>query len=1647
LSVLNGEYERLKEALRESKEAMSKYRDEVASESDAKLLQYEAELTLRRQEVERISADLTAQCTQTEELQEKLNFEEMKSFDLDEKVNVLTDEFNFFKIQHAQLLAEEKSKLNASRISEGENSASFEREILRLNTVLSVKSEEYFKLEGLTNNIQSEVDVLKEEKWAQIEKERSKEDSLLLTMTSSANDMESLNMMIQDLDLAVNNANKIISELQEEIINANKSNTELQEEISNANKSNSELQEGISNANKIISDLQEEISNANKSNTELQEEISNANKIISDLQEEISNANKSNTELQEEIISANKSNTELQEEISNANKSNSELQEEIDSVNILNESNYDEIMNLKALNREIEEGKSSLEAALREREERILAIQGNHTEFSGEVEELKKTVESLKEQIINITTLKDAELASKSDELASKNAEIASKSDEIASKILELASKSDEFASKNAELACIQEKYSLLEREIKEKIENIVRLENEILTQKINSDNIDKKDSNETFVRDREIELENEIETLKSLLETEKIESESLRHEIENLQLMVEEESVELLKSVESLTEKETEINRLKLLIADKEEKEKSTEPVEITNSEFGESESVINTLSKEVTELKELLETKITEISELQLLVRTKNTDFYDLDQSAQRQISRIDELSLSLHDSGREINELQVENENFKYQNAQLHLLLEAQTLDPESPEIDRVQSDENLTFSRKNSLLDELKSVNKLKALESTIHEKDTEIENKIRDNEALQLTLHKKIAEIEILKSQISLSNTEIAGIRCINGSGEIEVEVEKEVEKEGEDFSSESTLQLTLECKNREMASMEMQLLDAMREIEELKTVLCSIEAEKEGEKEGESGHMAASAFTIEAKVEEISTNGYQPIPVDFEYENGKLITEMRELRLLMDEKENQSTELRSVIDRLESEITVLNTEISSKTNQAEEMRRERENENENNVELIRVLEREVEERENDITELSAKLIALENYALKNDKVEEMDEEDNNRVLELGETETERETDKETQREIESARERDEELLELRLTSEERKRYVMEIRVALEEKEIEIDDLRFSLEECERARDSALEASKDKEVQIAELKSIVLSSKEELKLLSRSIKENNSEIERLKSPTKSHGKKALSVINVFDIVTAPVPVPSIKSAEEDEGAKIRAEMREKKREITALEESIDGKRGENDELCKGITRLNTEVEEMQSSTRVSNIINAINNNGLNNSEKNPVSPQKLKQMKESEISKMKKLLSENKNEIEDLELSILDKTEDIQGLRIMANEKHINLEMGGEEEEVKREKDTVGESQRQSKEDSEEDEIKDENRIITLQNDLLEKEKEIYELNSVISAKDIELDELLLLVGNKDNEIYELKTLNGRVDEDEMSRIFEFKNQEIDQLKGMATIREKENEELNSLVEENRDTISLLESTIALKITEIEGLKNISDISDLRDDHSNNESKGHGIGNHGFDNKNHGFQLSMVEDFQEYDAFTGKTGRMTADIPTENSRDFSTDLDLSLRDKEEELEVVRSDFSNTKAALSLLEYRCYEAEQKSEQLKSACDELNAENDNLKYSLKAVADKLMKDDKEKEKENEIEKEIGRERERERAAEDREKKEEELRKSQESEVEADRLQMAMAQADILRQQLLQVIQCSVKHYISDSSMTVLF
>jgi chromosome segregation ATPase len=1645
--VLNGDYERLKEAFRESKEAMLKYRDEVASESDAKLLEYEAELTLRRQEVERISADLTAQCTQTEELQEKLNLEEMKSFDLDEKVNVITDEFNFFKIQHAQLLAEEKSKLNASRISEGENSASFEREILRLNTVLSVKSEEYLKLEGVTNNIQSEVDVLKEEKRVQIEKDKSKEDSLFLTMTSSANDVESLNMKIQDLDLAVNNANKIISDLQEEVNSANKSNAELQEEVSNANKSNAELQEEVNSTNKSNAELQEEVSNANKIISDLQEEVSNANKSNAELQEEVNSTNKSNAELQEEVNSTNKSNAELQEEVNSTNKSNSELQEEIDSVNILNESNYDEIMNLKALNREIEEGKSSLEKALQERDERILAIQGNRSEHSGEVEELKKTVESLKEQIINITLLKDAELASKSDEvasksdeLASKHAEIASKSDELASKILELESRSDEFASKNAELASIQEKYSLLEREMKEKIENIAVLEDEIIEQKINSENIEKKESNETFVRDSEIELENEIETLKSLLESEKVESESLRHEIENLQLMVEEESVELLKSVESLTEKETEINRLKLLIAGKEEKEKSTEPVEITNNEFGESESVINTQSKEITELKELLETKITEISELQFLVRTKNTDFYDLDQSAERQISRIEELSLSLHDREREINELQVENENFKYQNTQLHLLLEAQTLDPESPEIDRVQSDENLTFSRKNSLLDELKSINKLKALESTIQEKDTEIEIKIRDNEELQLTLHEKIAEIEILKSQISLSNTEIAGIRCINngekcelenGSGEVEIEVasgamevEKEVEKEGEDFSSESTLQLTLESKNREMASVEMQLLDSMREIEELKTVLRS----KEGEKEGERSHMAASAFTIEAKVEEISTNGYQPIPVDFEFENGKLLTEVRELRLLMDEKENQSTELRSVIDRLESEITVLNTEISSKINLTEEMRRERENENENNVELIRVLEREVEERENDITELSAKLIALENSALKNDKVKGMDEEHDSKVLESGETDAERETDKETEREIESARERDEELLELRLTSEERKRYVIEIRVALEEKEIEIDDLRLSLEECEKAKDSVLEACKEKEVQIAELKSLVLSSKEELKLLSRSIKENNSEIERLKSPTKTHGKKALSVINVFDIVTAPVPVPLIKSAEDDEGAKIRAEMREKKREITALEKSIDGKRGENDELCKGITRLNTEVEEMQSSTRVSNIINAINNNGLNNSEKNPVSPQKLKQIKESEISKMKKLLSENKNEIEDLELSILDKTEDIQGLRIMANEKHINLEMGGEEEEVEREKDRVAESQRQREEVSEEDQMKDENRIITLQNDVLEKEKEINELNSVIGAKDIELDELLLLVGNKDNEIHELKTLNGKIDEDEMSRIFEFKNQEIDQLKELAAIREKENEELNSLIEENRDTISLLESTIALKITEIEGLKNISDISDLRDDHSNNESKGYGIGNHGFDNKNHGFQLSMVEDFQEYDAFTGKTGRMTADIPTENSRDFSTDLDLSLRDKEEELEVVRSDLSNVKAALSLLEYRCYEAEQRSEQLKSACDELNAENNSLKYSLKAVADKLMKDDKEKEKENE--KEIGRERERERAAEDREKEEEDLRKSQESEVDADRLQMAMAQADILRQQLLQVL-----------------
>ena len=255
--MLTDEYERVKEALREGEEAMLKSKDEMTMKNDTKLVEYEGDLLKRSLEVERLTADLAAQCTSAMEAQEKLTLEEIKSSDLDEKLIFITDEFNFYKVQHAQLLSEEKSKLNASRISEGENTASFEREILRLNTVLSGKNEEYLILEGMMNSVQSEVDVLKEEKRAQIEKDKSNEDNLLLTITSSANDMESLNMTIQDLDLAVSSANKSITELQEEISSANKSNTELQEEISSANKSNTELREELSSANKSNTELQE----------------------------------------------------------------------------------------------------------------------------------------------------------------------------------------------------------------------------------------------------------------------------------------------------------------------------------------------------------------------------------------------------------------------------------------------------------------------------------------------------------------------------------------------------------------------------------------------------------------------------------------------------------------------------------------------------------------------------------------------------------------------------------------------------------------------------------------------------------------------------------------------------------------------------------------------------------------------------------------------------------------------------------------------------------------------------------------------------------------------------------------------------------------------------------------------------------------------------------------------------------------------------------------------------------------------------------------------------------------------------------------------------------------------------------------------
>ena len=254
------------------------------------------------------------------------------------------------------------------------------------------------------------------------------------------------------------------------------------------------------------------------------------------------------------------------------------------------------------------------------------------------------------------------------------------------------------------------------------------------------------------------------------------------------------------------------------------------------------------------------------------------------------------------------------------------------------------------------------------------------------------------------------------------------------------------------------------------------------------------------------------------------------------------------------------------------------------------------------------------------------------------------------------------------------------------------------------------------------------------------------------------------------------------------------------------------------------------------------------------------------------------------------------------------------------------------------------------------------------------------------------------------------------------------------MKLLTAQREKENEELNSLLTEKCNSISVFESTVELKNTEIEVLKsaigdNVPEFGDQK------ENKEHGIGTHGFENKNnHRFQMSMVEDFQEYDAFTGKSGRITAEIPTESNRDLSTDLDLILRDKEEELEIVRSDLSNVRAALSLLEFRCYESDQRVEEVKNCCDILTAENDSLKYSLKAVADKMMKDDALAVREKENEREIGREKEREEAAKEREKEEEKLKMSQgteeETETDADRLVLAMAQADILRQQLLQVM-----------------
>ena len=122
LIAVNNENERLKFELLESRTQESQNNDQITLEMNNKISHLMNEINEINQK---------NNYYQTEQEKNEKLIDEQKH-----EIFTISDQFQFFKVQNVQLINEEKNKVIAARLSEKENSATLESEIVKLKSEL-----------------------------------------------------------------------------------------------------------------------------------------------------------------------------------------------------------------------------------------------------------------------------------------------------------------------------------------------------------------------------------------------------------------------------------------------------------------------------------------------------------------------------------------------------------------------------------------------------------------------------------------------------------------------------------------------------------------------------------------------------------------------------------------------------------------------------------------------------------------------------------------------------------------------------------------------------------------------------------------------------------------------------------------------------------------------------------------------------------------------------------------------------------------------------------------------------------------------------------------------------------------------------------------------------------------------------------------------------------------------------------------------------------------------------------------------------------------------------------------------------------------------------------------------------------------------